>query len=58
MQRIAATWPAAADVFAYFNNDQGGAAVRDAAAFASLARSEGRPAARAELPGTEADQRV
>jgi uncharacterized protein YecE (DUF72 family) len=57
-QRIAATWPAAADVFAYFNNDQGGAAVRDAAAFAALARAEARPVARAELPGTETGHRV
>ncbi|MEU7062128.1 DUF72 domain-containing protein [Streptomyces sp. NPDC046161] len=31
--RIADAWPARADVFAYFNNDPGGAAVRDAEAF-------------------------
>jgi uncharacterized protein YecE (DUF72 family) len=34
--RVHAAWPASADVFAYFNNDQGGAAVRDAAAFTSI----------------------
>jgi uncharacterized protein YecE (DUF72 family) len=34
--RIAATWPARATVYAYFNNDQGGAAIRDAEAFAGL----------------------
>jgi len=34
--RVAATWPAPAPVYAYFNNDQGGAAVLDAAAFARL----------------------
>jgi uncharacterized protein YecE (DUF72 family) len=37
--RIAATWPATALVYAYFNNDQGGAAVLDAAAFAELTRA-------------------
>ena len=58
VRRIAATWPAAADVFVYFNNDQGGAAVGDAAAFAAVARAEGRPTARAELPDIDADQRV
>jgi uncharacterized protein YecE (DUF72 family) len=58
VRRICATWPAAADVFAYFNNDQGGAAVGDAAAFASLARAEGRPVARAGVPDIDAGQRV
>jgi uncharacterized protein YecE (DUF72 family) len=58
VRRIGATWPAAADVFVYFNNDQGGAAVRDAAAFAALARRDGRPVARAGLPGPGAGQRV
>ncbi|MFE6844822.1 DUF72 domain-containing protein [Streptomyces sp. NPDC057686] len=37
-QRIAGTWPLSADVFAYFNNDSGGAAVADARAFARLVR--------------------
>ena len=34
--RLADAWPAVAPVYAYFNNDQGGAAVLDAAAFARL----------------------
>ncbi|TDU74277.1 DUF72 domain-containing protein [Streptomyces sp. KS 21] len=34
--RIADTWPADADVFAYFNNDSGGAAVVNARAFVRL----------------------
>jgi uncharacterized protein YecE (DUF72 family) len=34
-ERIAAAWPAESDVYAYFNNDQGGAAPRDAAEFAA-----------------------
>ncbi|MEV0414083.1 DUF72 domain-containing protein [Streptomyces sp. NPDC050448] len=34
--RIAGTWPRDADVFAYFNNDRGGAAVEDARAFRRL----------------------
>jgi len=37
-QRISDTWPAGADVYAYFNNDQHGAAVRDAEAFAAATR--------------------
>jgi uncharacterized protein YecE (DUF72 family) len=32
VERVAAAWPGDADVFVYFNNDQGGAAVHDAAA--------------------------
>ncbi len=35
-ERVAATWPPRAPVYAYFNNDQDGAAVLDAAAFARL----------------------
>jgi uncharacterized protein YecE (DUF72 family) len=35
--RIARAWPEQADVFAYFNNDQHGAAVLDARAFTRLA---------------------
>ena len=37
--RVADAWPDGQDVFAYFNNDQRGAAVQDAAAFAALARA-------------------
>ena len=44
VRRIAGTWPDGADVFAYFNNDQGGAALYDAAAFAAI--SAGGPGAR------------
>jgi uncharacterized protein YecE (DUF72 family) len=39
--RLAETWPARADVFAYFNNDQLGCAVRDAAVFAEEAMQAG-----------------
>lgn len=35
-ERAAATWPEPAPVYAYFNNDQNGAAVLDAAALAKL----------------------
>jgi uncharacterized protein YecE (DUF72 family) len=45
--RIAAAWPAESDVYAYFNNDQGGAAPRDAAEFAAAVNRRGRAAARA-----------
>ncbi len=38
VQRLADTWPDEADVFVYFNNDPGGAAVHDADAFASVTR--------------------
>jgi uncharacterized protein YecE (DUF72 family) len=41
LSRIADSWPAQADVFAYFNNDQNAAAPADAAAFATLARGAG-----------------
>jgi uncharacterized protein YecE (DUF72 family) len=33
---VASTWPGSALVYAYFNNDQNGAAVVDAARFAQL----------------------
>ncbi len=42
LDRIKRAWPdAEADVYAYFNNDTGGAAVLDAAAFAELAAQAG-----------------
>lgn len=41
VERIAQTWPAASDVYVYFNNDPGGAAIVDSAAFASLATRAG-----------------
>jgi len=37
VQRVAETWPGDADIFVYFNNDQGGAAVHYTAAFAAIA---------------------
>ena len=40
--RVASLWPAAgADVFAYFNNDHGGCALRDSGSFARLAVDAG-----------------
>jgi len=51
VHRIGETWPDDADVFVFFNNDPGGAAVRDAAAFASIAREAGRPVSRTAVPG-------
>ena len=44
--RIAATWADGLDVYAYFNNDQGGAAARDAAAFAAAIARLGRAVSR------------
>jgi uncharacterized protein YecE (DUF72 family) len=44
--RLTEAWPDDADVFVYFNNDPGGAAVTDSATFAGLARRAGRGATR------------
>jgi uncharacterized protein YecE (DUF72 family) len=52
--RIADTWPDGGDVFVYFNNDPGGAAVHDAAAFAALARGAGLTVTRTAVPGEPA----
>lgn len=41
LDRIATTWPDHADVYAYFNNDPGGAAVENAALFGRTARQAG-----------------
>ena len=49
--RISRAWPGDADVFVYLNNDPGGAAVRDAAAFASICRRAGRPVTPVAVPG-------
>lgn len=38
VRRVVETWDATADVYVYFNNDPGGAAVRDALRFGELAR--------------------
>ena len=40
------TWPDETDVYVYFNNDPGGAAVINSAQFADLARRAGRHATR------------
>ncbi|MER0484314.1 DUF72 domain-containing protein [Streptomyces sp. Edi2] len=45
-RRIADTWPERADVYTYFNNDTGGAAVLDAAHFARAASATGRSVSR------------
>jgi len=52
-RRAAGTWPDGADVFAYFNNDQGGAALHDAAAFAAILRTEGRRVTAVPEPGEQ-----
>ncbi|MGW7433870.1 DUF72 domain-containing protein [Streptomyces sp. NPDC054861] len=44
--RIAGTWPDEAEVYAYFNNDTGGAAVADAPAFARAVAALGRTVSR------------
>jgi uncharacterized protein YecE (DUF72 family) len=41
VRRVAEAFPRGRDVYAYFNNDPGGAAVGDASTFASLARRAG-----------------
>ncbi|MGW2388364.1 DUF72 domain-containing protein [Streptomyces lydicamycinicus] len=46
-RRIADTWPDRADVYTYFNNDPGGAAVRDATTFARAVTARGRTVSRA-----------
>jgi uncharacterized protein YecE (DUF72 family) len=50
VQRVVSIWPGQADVFVYFNNDPGGAALYDAAAFASLIQQSGRQASRTWEP--------
>jgi len=44
--RLTETWPDEADVYVYFNNDPGGAAVINSAQFADLARQAGRSTTR------------
>jgi uncharacterized protein YecE (DUF72 family) len=48
--RIADTWPEEADVYVYFNNDAGGAAIHDADAFIRLADRAARSAVTSERP--------
>ncbi|MGW4908391.1 DUF72 domain-containing protein [Streptomyces sp. NPDC004270] len=50
--RIATAYPKKADIYTYFNNDPGGAAVRDAAAFARVAERAGLPVTRTPQPAT------
>jgi uncharacterized protein YecE (DUF72 family) len=50
-ERVTQTWPEDADVYVYFNNDPGGAAVYDAAAFAANVRRAGRAVTRTAAPG-------
>jgi uncharacterized protein YecE (DUF72 family) len=45
--RLSEGWPDEAAVYVYFNNDPGGAALADSAAFAALCRSAGRSVSRA-----------
>ncbi len=40
-ERVRQAWPGDADVYVYFNNDPGGAAVADSAIFAAIARGAG-----------------
>jgi uncharacterized protein YecE (DUF72 family) len=42
LDRITDAWPAGADAFVFFNNDHGGAAVRNARTFRRLAARSGR----------------
>ena len=51
-ERLAADWASPDDVYVYFNNDPGGAAIYDAVAFGELARKAGHDATRtpAEIP--------
>jgi len=50
-ERIASLWPAGADVFCYFNNDTRACALRNAVAFARLARRVGLQPTRVPEPG-------
>jgi uncharacterized protein YecE (DUF72 family) len=45
-RRITDTWPGESDIYVFFNNDPGGAAVADAASFAAIARRAGREVTR------------
>lgn len=53
VERMTGGWPDGADVLAYFNNDPGGAALYDAAVFASLARRAGRTVTPTWEPGAD-----
>ena len=49
--RLAGAWPDEADVYVYFNNDPGGAAVINSGQFAGLARRAGRTVTRTPEAG-------
>jgi uncharacterized protein YecE (DUF72 family) len=49
--RVNETWPDEADVYVYFNNDPGGAAVINSAQFAGLAHQAGRSVTRTPETG-------
>ena len=51
VDRLRQAWPDDADVYVYFNNDPGGAAVVNSAEFGALARAAGLPASRTPPPG-------
>jgi uncharacterized protein YecE (DUF72 family) len=51
VDRIQQVWPDDADVYVYFNNDPGGAAVANSAVFAALARKAGVAVTRTPLVG-------
>jgi uncharacterized protein YecE (DUF72 family) len=51
VRRLAATYGEAGTAYVYFNNDPGGAAVVDAAAFAAIARRHGLPVSRTPAAG-------
>ena len=45
-QRLSAEWSGERDVYVYFNNDPGGAAIHDAVAFGQIARAAGHDVTR------------
>ena len=51
VERIRHAWPGDADVYVYFNNDPGGAAVVNSAVFAALARGDGLTVTRTPQSG-------
>lgn len=50
VRRIDETWQTDSDVYVYFNNDPGGAAIHNAIRFAELARAAGWPVTRTPAP--------
>jgi uncharacterized protein YecE (DUF72 family) len=51
VDRVREIWPGGADVYVYFNNDPGGAAVVNSAEFAQLAQEAGWPVSRTPPAG-------